>query len=441
MKIYLIIKNIKDENYLSNSYRRLTRSKIIHFLFLLIDILLILFHEIDIIHRGFKPRDKTDGKIKILISPTILLIQKLEKFSSLFHFLLILIPLLVFDFIFLFLCKIDIKKKKILLLFIIINFMDLFYFRLYVLFFYCIFFSLTNIYFIIGLIFLVFDIHIKIFNFLHNHLYFYVPIFINYPYDEFSSRYDLYLLFTKLILSISGTTTKEELCKFCFFFNFIIQIYYCYYFINKLFFHSYLFMKNSFLNKSKISLFFGKTTILILSYLSRDNNLFTKIYFIFCIDIFLIFMGILFFIYDPFSHIHLNKENTSNNILFFLNVINKRKDIEILIENKIIEHYKECRSCSFCINYLKYRKELLNYENENINENEGEKDTLIINKDYKIIELFNILYDGNKKYFKFIVNLIINYKKYGIKIFYNNSNYYINLTNLIYMDYQKKILF
>ena len=435
MKIYSIIKSIKDENYLSNSYRRLTRSKIIHFLLLLIDILLILFHEIDIVHRGFKPRDKTESKI--IISPTILLIQKLENFPSFLHLLLILIPLLIFDFIFLLLCKIDIKKNNILL-FIIINFMELFYCRLYVLFFFCLFFSLTNIYFIIGLIFLVFDIYIKIFNFLHNHLYFYVPKFVDYPYDEFSTRYDLYLLFTKLILSISGTATKEELSKFCFFVNFIIQIYYFYYFINKLFFHSYLFMKNSFLNKTKMSLFFGKITILILSYLSRDNNLFTIFYFVICIDIFLIFMGIFYFIYDPFSHIHLNKENTSKNILFFLNVINKRKDIEILIENQIIDHYKECRSCSFCLNYLKYRKEQLNFENENINDNEGENDALIINKDCKIIELFNILYDGNKKYFEFIVNLIINYKKYGTKNFNNNSNYFINLSNLIYMDYSKK---
>ena len=63
---FLSIDNaIKNENYLSNCYRRLIRSKAIHLLLLLIEILLILLIELDIYKRGFMPRYKTEGKIII----------------------------------------------------------------------------------------------------------------------------------------------------------------------------------------------------------------------------------------------------------------------------------------------------------------------------------------------------------------------------------------
>ena len=49
----IIEKKIKGENYFSNCYKRLIYSKIIHFLFLLIEIIFILLKEIDIFNRGF----------------------------------------------------------------------------------------------------------------------------------------------------------------------------------------------------------------------------------------------------------------------------------------------------------------------------------------------------------------------------------------------------
>ena len=434
MKLYTITRSIKDENYLSNSYRRLTRSKIIHLLLLLIDIFLILFHEVDILHRGFKPREKVDKKK--IISPILFLIKKIDKFPEFVHFLLTIIPLLIFDIIYLFLCKNDIRNRNILL-YIIINFFELFYNRLYVLLFFSLLFSLTKMYFNFAFILFFVDLYLKIFNILHSHLYFYVPKFVDYPYDEFSSRYDIYLLLSKFIIAIAGVSKIEEVTKFCFFVDCIIQLYYCFYFINKLFFHSYLFMKNSFLNKSRLSLFFGKTIILFLSYINRNNNIFSIIYFIISIDAFLI-MGIIYFIYDPFSHIYISSETPLKNIFFLLNIINEKKDIEILVENQIVDHYNDCRFCNLCLNYFKYRKEQINNPKEIINENGDEKDTLIINQESKILDLFYILYDGKIKYFEFIVKLVINYKKYGKNSFNNNSSYYINLSSLIYFDYKNK---
>jgi hypothetical protein len=61
-KLSSLAKKIKEDNYLSNCYRRLIRSKIIHFLLLLIESLLFVIQEIDIINREFKPRYKSQEK-------------------------------------------------------------------------------------------------------------------------------------------------------------------------------------------------------------------------------------------------------------------------------------------------------------------------------------------------------------------------------------------
>ena len=131
MKNSNIENSIKKENYLSNCYRRLIRSKIIHFLYEIIEIILIFLQEIDIYNRGFKPRYKTKGKL--IISPIALLIHIFDNFQAYINFLVIILPLLIFDSIYLYLRKKDIKVKN-LLLSIIINFLELFYFRIYTLF-------------------------------------------------------------------------------------------------------------------------------------------------------------------------------------------------------------------------------------------------------------------------------------------------------------------
>ena len=436
MKIIPKNEKLKEENYFSNCYRYLTRSKIVHFIFSLIDIILILLQNIDIFNREFIPRYKTNNKI--IVNPIILLIHKLDNFPEYIHFLIIFIPIIFFDSFYIFLNIYDIKNNN-KLIYIMINLLELFYFRIYSILFYSLLFSLNNnYYFIVSFLFSIHDTYIRVYNFKYIHLYFYVPKFISYPYDELSSRYDLILLIFKIIGSIASTSINEDSFKFLYFFLSILQIYCIYYFINKLFSHSYLFMTNSFLNKTRLSFFFGKSAIIFLSYLLKNKNLFTFLYFVICSDIFLIFLGILYFIYDPFSHIYLNTKTPQKNILFYLNIINKRKDIEILVENQLIKHYKECRLCNLCKRYEKYRKQQIDHSNIDHKENDNENEYLIINKNNKIYDLFNILFDGNKKYFEFIVKVVMNFKKFGKSNFKNNSNYYINLTNLIYSDYKNK---
>jgi hypothetical protein len=150
---------------------------------------------------------------------------------------------------------------------IIINILDIFCFRTIMLIYLNFFFLLSKESFIIGSIFTVTHIFLTVKNFLYNHLFHFVPNFIDYPYDEFSSSFDIILLIIKLILSGAGTTKNPDFGKFLFFILFAFQIFFSFYFIYKLKNHSYLFMKNSFLNRTKICLFFTQTIVIFLTFL------------------------------------------------------------------------------------------------------------------------------------------------------------------------------
>ena len=133
IKHTLVINKMKNDNYLLNCYRRLIRSKLIHFLLILIEIVLIFLQEIDTFYRGFKPRYKTEGKL--IINPMILIIHLLDNYDPYIKFLIILLSILIFDSIYLLISRKDIKERNILVS-VLINFLELFYFRLYASFFF-----------------------------------------------------------------------------------------------------------------------------------------------------------------------------------------------------------------------------------------------------------------------------------------------------------------
>lgn len=123
MKIYLYKKRIKENNYFLNCYRRLIRSKIIHFLFTLCDIIILIVHEIDIFKRDFKTEIKIEDKI--IINPIILIIKKLNSFPDYVNFLIVIIPVIVLDSLYIYLCEYNIKNNNMFYN-ILINFLSYF---------------------------------------------------------------------------------------------------------------------------------------------------------------------------------------------------------------------------------------------------------------------------------------------------------------------------
>jgi len=110
------------------------------------------------------------------------------------------------------------------------------------------------------------------------------------------------------------------------------------------------------------------------------------------------------------------------------------------LERKINEHYERCGNCYICkkfidyMNKYKYIKIREDEEEEKLIEDNNKK--YDSNKD-QLKDLYEILNYNKNKYFKLIKKLIINYKVKGKKFLNKNSYYYINLSFLIYSDYQE----
>ena len=192
------------------------------------------------------------------------------KISIVDKLLIVISSIIIFDLLYIF---VKIKKFSInhIIIYIIVNILEIFWFKIFNIIIFSLFFKLNKEFFIIGLIFIIPHIYIIIYNFFTNHLYYFVPEFIDYPYDEFSSIFDTILVIDKLFLSVAGSVNNLDKRKFFFFIFFVKQIFFSIYFIFKLKNHSYLFMKNSFLNMTRISFFFIKTLIFIFALLLDKN--------------------------------------------------------------------------------------------------------------------------------------------------------------------------
>jgi hypothetical protein len=156
---------------------------------------------------------------------------------------------------------------------------------------------------------------------LFNHLYYYVPEFIEYPYDNFSSKFDIILILSKLFISIAGSTNNLDIIKINFAIIFVGQIIFSFYFILKLKNESYLFMKNSILNKMRISMFFTKTIILIFAVSLGEKYIINILFLTICIILLIIIICYMCFIYSPFSNIIIKKESPIENLIFFFFII------------------------------------------------------------------------------------------------------------------------
>ena len=434
-------KKITSNNYLSNCYRHLTRSKIIHFLFLLIEMLLNIIQELDILYNDFIPINEEQKKSKLGF--ILYIIIKINKLKEIVKLIIMIIFVIIFDFLYIFF-----KRKNFLIkhtyMSIILNILELTYFRLIILIFFNLLFALTKFYFLIGSFLLLPHIYIIIENFLYNHLYYFVPEFIEYPFDEFTSLFDIILFFCKMILGIAGTCDNDYLCKFCFIILFITQIMLCFYFIGKLINQSYLFMKNTFLNKTRICCFLTQTIIAGFALLVGKNEILTVLFTIVSIGLLLIIMGYLYFMYNPFSYIKIKRETPMENIYFYLYILSHKSTLDFLFENKLHEHYEECGICDLCKKYNYFYSQQEKYVDFEIDERKkllnSDKNYIIYdletNNDNQLIDLFYIIYDGKNKYFKLIKKMVINYKQKGKESFNNNTHYYVNLSFLIYSDYE-----
>ena len=435
-----INKKITSNNYLSNCYKYLIRAKIIHFLLIIIELLLNTIQELDIIFRDYNPiNHKEKSSILSFLLSFVIIVN--EKIPNIYKLFIIITIGSIFDSLYLFIKKNNFVNKKYIHISIIINFLELFYFRAISLVFFNLIYSFNNLYLGISILLSIPHIYIIANNFFFNHLYYYVPVFIDYPYDEFSFTFDNSLLITKVFLAIISSSNNEWIGGLCFIMLFIIQIFYIFYFGNQLINQSHLFMKNTLLNKARVCFYISQFLIIFYAMINEQKQIKNVLFIVACIILLLVIMGYFFILYNPFLFIEIKKETPMKNIVFYLHSISEENKLSFLIKHKINDHYKKCGYCSLCKKYIYYLK--INKKNRIIDVEE--RQSLLNNSKIKnydknqkeLKDLFYIFDDLNIKYFNFIKDMVKVYNLYGKESLKNYAHYYINLSFLIYSENYK----
>ena len=362
-------------------------------------------------------------------------ITEFNKLSNFIKLIIMIIFALIFDFIYIFLQRNNFAISRIHIM-IIINILELLYFRVIESIFLSLLFSFRNLYLLISLILLLPHMFLMVNNFMYNHLYYFVPGFIEYPYDEFSSLYDIILFVTKLILGIICSSSNEGLIKFFFCILFLLQIFLSFFLLYKLKNQSYLFMKNTFLNETRLCGFIIQPVIIITALLLGKNEIISILFIILNISFLFIIMGYSYFIYNPFYYARIKMETPLENTIFYLYIISNKFMVDNLFESKLNEHFIKCGACVLCKKYKNYLSELKKSEELESEENQKllkeEKNNYNNNfndEEKRLMDLFNVIYNLKNKYFILIRNMAINYKIKGRDSLIKNADIII----LIYL--------
>ena len=428
-----------NSNYLLNSYNNIIKHKIIHFIIIVIDVLLIILEELNVFINNFNIGNTEENSNKLSLIPLITI--KFVKLSKSVRIIILLFIIIIFDSIYIFVKHNNFLKYNIYIS-IFVNILDLLYFRLFSLVFLNLLFSFNNNELVFICAIVIFHSYFVFNHFLYNHLYYYVPTFINYPYDEFSSLFDIILFIIKILLSICSSSNNSNIKKFMFLIIFFQMIIFSLYFVNKLLNHSFLFMKNSFLNRTRFMVFIFNSEIIIISLIIGKNEIMNIYFFIVGCCLFLINIVYIYFVYNPFRYIVIKMDTPEENMYYYLYILSEKNNFNFLILNKLEEHHGKCGLCNLCKRFYKYL-EIDKTTNKSIDDekqtllDENEFNNNIINKNNKLFDIFHIIYDGHNQYFNLVINIILNYKKNFTEFFQNISHYFVNLSILIINDFEK----
>ena len=130
-----INQKIYSDNYLLNCYNHLIKKKQIHFLLLFIEMSLNIFQEFEIFINGFKLNSPANNKFILFNINNIL-----EKISIVNKFLILISSIIIFDLLYIFM-KIKKFNVKHIIINIIINVLEIFWFRAFSVIIFSLFFN------------------------------------------------------------------------------------------------------------------------------------------------------------------------------------------------------------------------------------------------------------------------------------------------------------
>ena len=404
-------KEIINNHYLSMSYKVLINNEIIHSFLFLIEQSFIFLQILEIYYNDFNIFNNDNT---IYICPFTYLLIKLNKLPLALKnilYTIIIIIIMINSFIFNFYrIRINLFSK------IMINISEILFYRILTLFFFYYLFILEDIYFIINIIISIHFIMNIYLNFYKNHLFIYFPCLISYPYDTFSMIIDIYLLFIKVFISISSTSSNKNISKLFYILSICIFLVLLLYLTYLLLYKSYYIMNNSFLNKIRYSILLSECIVLILIFIIDKKEL-NNIYYIicFCNIVPLCIFSITSF-YNPYRFVKFGNDDNIENLFYYFFILDRNKNKYLLIEEKIDEHLLKCNRCNLC---QKYNKINMKYFNEEI-------------------DLYNIISNSHNPVYNLMNKIIRGIKKNGKKSFINNSYFLINIIYIYCMAINHK---
>ena len=407
-------------NYFHILNKSIIRKKEFHLLLSMIDLIIILVKTLNIYQTGYNANVE---KIYKELSPQFFF----KGYSMIIKLLPIMIYLIIVYFIIIISLLQGNNKKINKLEMIIINIFELFIIRILILFFFGFLFYLTNVYF---LIFFLLSIPFLIFVFI-DMTYFHLGQFmlssVSFPFDAFTSICDRQKIIIKIFISIGSISTNIYICKFVYFFQFILLICFCGYNTYLFLFKSYYLMNNESYDKFRYSNLLSILIIQILVFLMKPEEIFRTSFITIIICIYIFISILIFMSYDPYNHIIIDVAENPENLYYYFFLMDRNKNISFYLNDKIKEHISICNCCSLCHEYQKLEEqnniiEMVKDNEDDVNNKENEKDESI----------FKILYNGKDKSMILFNQLINNIKKYGNNFLNNNSYYMIKFTYIYY---------
>ena len=280
------------------------------------------------------------------------------------------------------------KRKNTKMIYI--NYNEIFHLRLFPIFYFSITSKFKGYITFYCIFLMIIFIITSIYHFKYYHIDFFVPDFIQIPYDKFSSQFDLLYLIVKFFISFS--LISKELDDFILFISygiiFFISGYVIYIF---LFLHIFLIMNKS-LNIIKISLNFSICVIILIILFNKNFSFFSLKFLLIELNIF-IFSFLLSLVLISF----VSTPNLENNYeyriyYYFCFYYNKNYTNKLSFISAFNEHKLNCGKCILC-NEISF--------NENLDK-DNEENQMISKKDNNEIEIID---DSCFKKFTFFFTL------------------------------------
>ena len=404
---------VKRIHYLNTAYYCIIKSTCFHVFFILLDGVLLLFQILEVYHFGFTLAK--DGQYKRYSLVNLFCDFVLYTSESVKVVVLCLVFILS-TAIYLVLKYVKFTSNKIVSFFV--NYYEILHLRIMLSIYLIFIFKISENYltflavFIIGYLYAIFD-HIN-----NYHLHVFVPNFIVYPYDKFSSISDMDNFISKLLLSFCSFLKDENKAKFFYYLTLLFRLIS----ISKqtliIFTKSYFLMNNVLLNKLRyavsLTVFLIQTLIVVIGKTSFYHN-----YYIFIMtNIFMMVLWFFMFVYDPYDYIKIDEKTPEQNAVNYLFIFSKDKNKFFILEEILNNHKKTCGKCEICAFYGNYVVSLARGKVQEF-------------------DLFDHMKLKDDVYFKLMNKINRQLKLYGQTAVVNNSYYFLKVLYYYYL-YDKK---